>query len=511
MKNMKNKTTKYFGTLYLLTFIMCLNTNVDGQNNVNFEKDRHIDTLLSNMIDCQKPLKTGLEYLSFNKLVKIAKENGKGNISINGVFNMNNSGKWINNLVNNKKIWILRIFLPEAKYISFSFSEFFIPSHSEFYIVEKNGLKLDSFNYIDNNIYKGRIFSYFTNEITMVYIADMIQEEESKIEIDKILYGLGFKSINGDLIFDGSKSQSGLDCDYEDIACNPEWMQYSDAICKMYKWYSGAWNESGSAVLINNASEDKIPLLLTAKHLVDYKLDSLVVRFKYRWKICDHNNLSSNLNWGFTTDVYGIGATLIGYYNDIALVELNCTIPEDKHIYFAGWSSMDIIPNEGNLLHHPDGKQQKISFSDDVQQAPISSQFKVNWDIGGAQSGSSGGGLFNENQLVIGVHTGHYSGQECSIGYSEKLLSLVANSYSVREKLNSLSGIYTHKIDGIYSDCALLFLKDQTVNTNKSSCKISAYNVTIATGSNVTFNGGDGGVSIYGNFTVPLNTTFAIQ
>jgi hypothetical protein len=182
----------------------------------------------------------------------------------------------------------------------------------------------------------------------------------------------------------------------------------------------------GSGVLVGNTANDFEPYILTARHLIDKNLDgticsdeieilgSMKFLFFHENTTCSHPALppSPTTAWSFTN------ASLIAENasTDMVLLKIN-NATLDTRYYFAGWKANVHLPGEIYSLSHPEGLKMKISKSDNPGtnsssfttagvNIPAHYAYKVQWDLGCVDNGSSGGPYFDSNGFVVGTHTG---------------------------------------------------------------------------------------------------------
>lgn len=99
---------------------------------------------------------------------------------------------------------------------------------------------------------------------------------------------------------------------------------------------------------------------------------------------------------------------------DFALMEMDNSPLGDSRFSWLGWDRSGNPPTSGTGIHHPSGDVMKISF-DNNQLIETSygsnngtSHWRVDWDDGVTETGSSGSPLFDQNKRVIGqLHGGH--------------------------------------------------------------------------------------------------------
>ena len=180
-----------------------------------------------------------------------------------------------------------------------------------------------------------------------------------------------------------------------------------------------------SGSLINNTAYDFKGYLLTAFHCLDWPYINCSLSL-------DEKNAANN--WLFrlqyeSPSCNGIegteyitmnGANFRAAYQptDFALLELYTT---PTLATYAGWQRTTYSPNIGVGIHHPEGDVKKISLDLDLVTSygsqiewppaycisPPNTHWRVDFDQGTTQGGSSGSPLFNENYRIVGqLHGG---------------------------------------------------------------------------------------------------------
>jgi subtilisin-like proprotein convertase family protein len=105
---------------------------------------------------------------------------------------------------------------------------------------------------------------------------------------------------------------------------------------------------------------------------------------------------------------------------DMALVEL-ASIPDDAfNVYYAGWDRSGEAPLGAIAIHHPNGDEKAISFSDSLLMKRNSCIFQgdtgsthwsvPSWNDGTTEPGSSGSGIWHpERKRIIGFLSGGWA------------------------------------------------------------------------------------------------------
>lgn len=159
----------------------------------------------------------------------------------------------------------------------------------------------------------------------------------------------------------------------------------------------------GSGALVMNTCGVNKPYLLTAWHIVN-GLNPNNWTFIFGWwsSTCTPNTNNQQA-------LLFNGASLRATYQqtDCSLLELFQTPPSTSDITYLGWSRSSSIPSTSVGIHHPMGDQMKISFANSpatigtIYTYP-NTAWRVLWNLGTIENGSSGSPLFDPNHRVIG-------------------------------------------------------------------------------------------------------------
>ncbi|MGB0167630.1 MAG: hypothetical protein ACPF8V_12325, partial [Luteibaculum sp.] len=130
--------------------------------------------------------------------------------------------------------------------------------------------------------------------------------------------------------------------------------------------------------------------------------------FEFESDDCTDNN---------ATPVTYTGSQLMTYVanpnNDATLLKMDQKPNPPGGLFYAGWDRRDINPSSAIVFHHPSGDIKKFSKDDGgITQSPyldVPDRFntwKVQWDLGTTEQGSSGSALMNAQGRIIGTLTG---------------------------------------------------------------------------------------------------------
>lgn len=155
--------------------------------------------------------------------------------------------------------------------------------------------------------------------------------------------------------------------------------------------------------LINNVKENYAPYFLTANHCLEGDLDTWVIWFNYESSSCNNPQQEPTAQ-----TLVGASLKANNSASDFALLILDETPPLDYNVYYNGWSNINTAPSSSVCIHHPSGDIKKISYEDDQATSsswagtPENSHWRVVWDDGTTEGGSSGSPLYNPDHRVVG-------------------------------------------------------------------------------------------------------------
>ncbi len=225
---------------------------------------------------------------------------------------------------------------------------------------------------------------------------------------------------------------------------------------------SAAWLDMGgyicSGAMVNNVRQDLTPYFLTAWHCVDGDWPgSFRFYFNYQTSSCS-GSWGSNGPYAYSSDLL---ADSDGMDSDWALLLITDDIEELWEVFYAGWDATGDYPQITCGVHHPGGDPKKINFDNDQAwgdywDSPVgpTTHWKVNWDSGGTEGGSSGSPLFDDRFRIVGQLSGGPAG---ACGTSYDLYGKFSRAWSWEEPTNRrvldyLDPDYTGtlEIDGTY-------------------------------------------------------------
>ncbi|GBU06836.1 hypothetical protein AwDysgo_01670 [Bacteroidales bacterium] len=331
------------------------------------------------------------------------------------------------------KIWQVGIRSKGAFSINVLFSEYHIPQGAKLFVYSLSTAHiLGAFTHENNSDDQILPLSpVMGEEIIIEYSEPADADFEGRLSITEVNHD--YKDIfKYEPQFDSPKGEC-----IPDIACLKEARDISrSAVLLIINGNSGC-----SGTLLNNTSGDGTPYLLTAAHCLngsfsvknpDYNkvAGSIIAFFNYEKSIC---NTKYQFKGSQEMSLAGTSVASIIEPIDIALLKFKETPPDYFRPYYAGWTiDYDKASQTGNTLrnypytniHHPAFGMKKFAYSNDylglislsldVYTFMPNSHWHINreWTQGATLGGSSGSGLFDNNNLLVGGLTGGNS--ECN-------------------------------------------------------------------------------------------------
>ncbi|MFT3747918.1 MAG: serine protease [Agriterribacter sp.] len=302
---------------------------------------------------------------------------------------------------NGNTIYSLLILAEDALNISVQFSKFILSKNTVLSIYTKNELT-DSITFNENNeknIWATRV--YQGNQLTIVLTVPTPEKNEIALTANKILFG--YKETGGS--FSGNPGASAT-CNINAIcAAGNGWENERNSVALIV--VDG--EEECTGTLVMNTCNTNRPYVLTANHCLVGSLNNWVFQYQTWSNTCATNGT-------FREDVQFNGCTLRANNCelDFALVEMNQTPASNSGIRYAGWSRTAVAPGAGASLHHPRGDLMKISTFNTAAVAvtwnepgnpcpsAVANHWRVTYNQGIVQHGSSGAALFNQDHRVVG-------------------------------------------------------------------------------------------------------------
>ena len=305
------------------------------------------------------------------------------------------------NLKSGVKTYQIAINASEAKSLNYQFNKISLPTNAQIdiYDYRENLLQVISGKTLQKSAFYNT-FPVSGNQQLIKLTIPASEAQNFSLKLSKVTYG--YK--------EGNASCAGSG------ACNIPANSISTPTIDNTKNSVGVILVANSGyctgTLINNPKENDKPYFLTANHCLTASVASWSFGFKYY--SCD----------GSQAEIPTIlsGATLVASNpeSDFALLEINTPPTLADSLFYAGWDRSDNIPAGSSIgLHHPNGAPMKISTNTDAlikttyqEESAGELSWRLVWEEGTTQGGSSGSGLFNAEGKVVGHLVG--GGAACS-------------------------------------------------------------------------------------------------
>ncbi|MDR0367641.1 MAG: trypsin-like peptidase domain-containing protein [Bacteroidales bacterium] len=321
-------------------------------------------------------------------------------------YTLENSGVW-DTLPDGSRLWRLGIYSANAYSLNLVFDTFYIPAGSNLFIytADKSFVR-GSFTEENNNRWGNFATALFPNdEIVLEYYEPANNKGLGKINLTTVVHG--YK----DFFFKQGTYGSAVGNCHINVNCSEgnNFQLVKRAVALILSYGSALC----TGTLINNTAQDGKPYFLTANHCLGSNPSRWVFVFNYE---------SSDCKEDIQQPIYSYnGATLVATHthSDFALLLLNDTPAKEAMPYYVGWDRRNIAVAGTAGIHHPLGDLKKISVSkslirsskweDSDRTFPNNTHWEVVvWNKGTTEGGSSGSGLFNVFQQLIGqLHGGH--------------------------------------------------------------------------------------------------------
>ncbi|MBO4739812.1 MAG: T9SS type A sorting domain-containing protein [Bacteroidales bacterium] len=341
-------------------------------------------------------------------------------------FSLENSGLW-EILGNGDRLWRLKVKSTDALSLNLIFDEFFIPEHSKLFIYTADKSYVTGAFTHENNQPSG-IFStalYPSDEIVLEYYESAMDKDLSKIRLTTVVHA--YKDLLGKSGTYGSSGSCNININCQ-LGAN-----YQDIKRAVALILNGS-SAHCSGTLLNNVRQDGKPFFLTANHCISYS--SIVSRFVFVFNYESEGCAGRNEKQTYSIN----GSTLLArdVYSDFCLLLLNDTPTQEMTPYYAGWDASVAQPIGAVGIHHPSGDLKKISmtnsrlkyakYEEDDSSFPDSTHWKLVWNQGTTEGGSSGSALFNLSKRVVGQLEGGWA--SCSNQEGEDYYGRIAYSWT---------------------------------------------------------------------------------
>lgn len=197
------------------------------------------------------------------------------------------------------------------------------------------------------------------------------------------------------------------DC-HENVNCHSfAYLEYQKNAVIRIK--TGEWC---SATLVNNLANDLTPYVLTAAHCVysNEMANETVFYFQYESADCNSTDVEPLTISGATLVAAGDHELSDNDSLDFALLKLSEAPPLHYDVFYSGWDATNTPSQKSYVIHHPNGDIKKIAMDYDPTLTGTSGRYipKTHWrvknyEVGSSEVGSSGSGLVNQDNRLVGT------------------------------------------------------------------------------------------------------------
>lgn len=315
-------------------------------------------------------------------------------------------------------VWRLTLASADASYIGLKLEQPQLPEGTRLGLIGDNGKQRGPYSRDDLNS-QGALWIPFVPGAQADLVLHAPAASTSAVQLGAAELHYGLRPLDGAA---RTKAQGDAGDCHNDVAC-PAGAGWDQSIRSTVRVLIGS-QLICTGVLLNNTSGDGDPLLVTADHCgiradgdsEGFPAESVVALFNFQRREC-----GSNENVARDDEIRGETLLYRDRESDTALIRLSEAPPADFGAVYAGWDASGSGAGSGSGVHHPSGDLKKISLFDEALQrqrvtitdgalvAPRNQEvesWEVTWSDGVTEPGSSGSGIWNPQQRLLGVLSG---------------------------------------------------------------------------------------------------------
>jgi len=333
-------------------------------------------------------------------------------------------GAW--DVVDGLRRWRLRVASPGAQTLSFELAQFHLPAHAELWIYDAAGAVAQGPYSAADHTPEGKLWTALVPGDQAVLELRVPATERDAVALELAAIGHGFRGFGKD----GDVAEKSGSCNV-DAVC-PQGNDWRNQIRSVARVSIGN-KFLCSGQMLNDTRQDGDPLFITANHCgIGQNLcgvtgvqacspSSVVLYWNYFNSTCRSSTGTADRsgNGSLSQSQSGSAVLAADIGADFTLLRLNQRPKASFNVYYTGWNATNNVPQSGIAIHHPEGDEKSLAIYDaparradtciDGTQSSCRRDvhaWGVHWTQGTTEQGSSGGGLWDQNQLLVGWLSG---------------------------------------------------------------------------------------------------------
>jgi hypothetical protein len=327
-------------------------------------------------------------------------------VAANVAFNLEKSGTWLT--LRDGRLWRLRIQSPGAKSLNLGFTRYEMPEGAKLWVYDPKHAHVEGPYTSRHRSQKGSLWTpVIEGDEIVVEVFVPTGASQPVIEIGRV--NQGYRELKAGLF-----GQSEGTCN-NDVICavGDPWRNQIPAVA-VYTISNSGGSAGCTGTLLNDVPQDNRNFFLSANHCLENNGDpaSVVVTWNFESATCGTHGPGSMADNQTGTTLRANNAA-----SDFALFELNQAPDPNFHVRYAGWDASGSVPAATVGIHHPSLDVKAISFSNTQPDTtaynspthdPAGDHWRVLWDSGVTEQGSSGSCLFEttHNRCIGQLHGG---------------------------------------------------------------------------------------------------------
>lgn len=356
-------------------------------------------------------------------------------------YGLNNSGVW-QDLPDGSRVWRLSLRSKGAQALSILYDDFYMPKGGQLFVYSPDKQQILGAYTYENNSPNHKFLTglIYGGEAVLEYYEPARAKGQGRLHIFRIDQAYKKEALR-DNNYEFQTHAGAIDTGFgtsfechENINCNNSYeaQEKKRGIVRiMVVVEEGSGFCTGN--LMNNTSVDGRPLVLSAFHCQDGFTPLFEFwKFDFNYESVDCSNPADE---PIPQSLLGAELKAGRQENDFILVELFTRVPTRFNPYFFGWDRSDIEPDSSMYIHHPFGDIKKIGVInkkaevfefpiewDNNVTTPADHHFRVVYNTGYFQPGSSGAALINKDGRYVGhLHGGRSGCEGNSTGFFGRL------------------------------------------------------------------------------------------